>query len=60
MYVHVCVELGLGGIELGFLECCPLSFALNFEGIVWVYWNYSPLDRVEVAMYGRRSLVGLE
>ena len=48
------------GIEIGFLKCFPLSFALNFEGIVWVYWHYSPSDRVEVAMYGRRSLVGLQ
>ena len=60
LYVYMCVEYVLGGIEIGFLKW--LSFVFFFKilkGLYGLYWLYSPSNREKVAMYGGRSLVGL-
>ena len=46
---------------MGFLYKKFLCIFLWFsKGLYGLYWHYSPWDRVEVAMYWRRSLVGLQ
>ena len=59
LFAWFCVGVDLGGILTCFDVISMLALMFCFEGLSWgLFWHHSPVDREEVAMYGRRALVG--